>query len=69
MWDPENFPGADHVPWQLLIRARFAYEIDAALASVIVSRIGAVASTEITYKVAEVAMGAVSQACLAASQA
>ena len=22
MWDPEHFPGADNVPWQLLIRAR-----------------------------------------------
>lgn len=35
MWDPENFPGADHVPWQLLIRARYQYEVDAVIASVI----------------------------------
>ena len=59
MWDPDNFPGADHVPWQLLIRARFAHELDAVLASVVVSRVGAVASVDITRKVAEVAAQAV----------
>lgn len=40
MWDPEHFPGADNVPWQLLIRARFQFEVDAVLASTIVSQIG-----------------------------
>jgi hypothetical protein len=60
MWDPDNFPGVEHVPWQLLIRARFAYEVDAVLASVVVERVGALASVEITRKVAEVAMNAVS---------
>ena len=59
MWDPENFPGADHVPWQLLIRARFAHELDAVLASVVVARVGAVSSVEITRKVAEVATQAI----------
>ncbi|MFN8045790.1 MAG: hypothetical protein U0Q08_07010 [Dermatophilaceae bacterium] len=41
MWDPEHFPGADNVPWQLLIRARFAHEIDAVIASTIVRQVGA----------------------------
>lgn len=59
MWDPDNFPGADNVPWQLLIRARFVHELDAILASVVVARVGAVASVEITRKVAEVAAQAV----------
>jgi hypothetical protein len=59
MWDPDSFPGADHVPWQLLIRARFAHELDAVLASVVVARVGAVASVDITRKVAEVATQAV----------
>src|SRR4051794_12644249 len=59
MWDPEHFPGVDNVPWELLIRARYAHEIDAVLASVVVERVGAVASVEITRKVAEVAMGAI----------
>lgn len=59
MWDPDSFPGADNVPWELLIRARFAHEIDAVLASVIVERVGALASVEITRKVAEVAMQAI----------
>jgi hypothetical protein len=25
MWDPDSFPGADHVPSQLLVRARYAH--------------------------------------------
>jgi hypothetical protein len=60
MWDPDNFPGADNVPWQLLIRARFVHELDAVLASVVVSRIGALASYDVTRRVADVAAGAIS---------
>jgi hypothetical protein len=59
MWDPENFPGADNVPWQLLIRARYAHEIDAVLASVVVARVGAVASLDVARKVAAVASDAI----------
>ena len=59
MWDSDNFPGADNVPWQLLIRARFAHEIDAILASVVVARVGAVASVDITRQVAAVAQGVI----------
>ena len=32
MWDPEGFPGADTVPWPLLIRARYQFELDAVIA-------------------------------------
>lgn len=55
MWDPENFPGADNVPWQLLIRARFVHEVDAVLASVVVSRVGSVASVEVVRRLTEAA--------------
>ena len=50
-----QLPGADNVPWQLLIRARYAHELDAILASVVVARVGAVASVHITQQVAAVA--------------
>lgn len=59
MWDPEHFPGADNVPWQLLIRARFVHEIDAVLASTIVSHVGAVASVEAARIVATAAQKAI----------
>ncbi len=42
MWTPDDFPGADHVPWQLLIRARLAHELDAVIASLVVRQVGAV---------------------------
>ncbi len=44
MWDSEHFPGANKVPWRLLIRARFVYEVDAVLASTIVRTVGSMAS-------------------------
>ncbi|MEO7586438.1 MAG: hypothetical protein ABIS84_00260 [Arachnia sp.] len=37
MWSPDEFPGADNVPWQLLIRARYVDEIDAIVAHTVVS--------------------------------
>jgi len=55
MWDIDHFPGADNVPWQLLIRARLVREIDAVLASTIVSQVGAVASPKVTHAVAAAA--------------
>lgn len=60
MWDPENFPGADNVPWQLLIRARFVHEIDAVLASTVVQHVAAVAPIEATRVLAATAQKAVS---------
>ncbi|MGY2877012.1 hypothetical protein ACVW00_004202 [Marmoricola sp. URHA0025 HA25] len=59
MWDIDNFPGADHVPWQLLIRARQVREIDAVLASVIVEQVGAVASGKVTHLVASAAQASI----------
>jgi hypothetical protein len=55
MWDIDNFPGAQNVPWQLLIRARFAHEIDAVLASTVVRQVAAVASSKVAHVVAAAA--------------
>jgi hypothetical protein len=55
MWDVDTFPGAGHVPWQLLIRARQIDEIDAVLATAIV---GAVAQFGSREQVAQVARAA-----------
>jgi hypothetical protein len=55
MWTPEDFPGADKVPWQLLIRARFVREVDAFVASTIVGQVARVASVEVAARVATVA--------------
>lgn len=41
MWTADDFPGAENVPWQLLIRARFAHEVDAVIASMVVGQLGA----------------------------
>jgi hypothetical protein len=59
MWDPEHFPGADHVPWQLLIRARYQFEVDAVVASVIVRNITALGTANIADEVAVAATKAV----------
>jgi len=62
MWSPEDFPGAKNVPWQLLIRARYVYEIDAVLASIVVNRLSAFATEAATEKVASVLREAVGRA-------
>jgi len=59
MWDPEHFPGADHVPWQLLIRARFQYELDAVIASTIVRNIASLGSESLANEVGLAATKAV----------
>jgi hypothetical protein len=51
MYDPDNFPGADSVPWQLLIRARYAHEVDALVASVVVRQVARFASVKVTEQV------------------
>lgn len=53
MWTIDDFPGANNVPWQLLIRARYVHEIDAVVASLVFNQVAAVASTEIAAHVAE----------------
>lgn len=55
MWTPEDFPGADNVPWQLLIRARFVRDVDAFVATAIVRQVSQVASFEVATRVAEAA--------------
>jgi hypothetical protein len=59
MWDIDNFPGADHVPWQLLIRARLVHELDAVIASAIVRQVSEVASSKVAHVVARAAQEAV----------
>lgn len=55
MWTAEDFPGADKVPWQLLIRARFVREVDAFVATAIVNKVAQVASVEVAARVATAA--------------
>ena len=59
MWTQDDFPGAQGVPWQLLIRARYTHEIDALIASTVVRAVSTVASRELTQKVAEAARAGV----------
>lgn len=60
MWSSDDFPGASHVPWRLLIRARYTYEIDAVVASIAVSAIAAVAAEAIVGETARTARAATS---------
>ena len=55
MWSSDDFPGASHVPWQLLIRARLQDEVDAALASAIVRAVADVGSQAQVVEVARAA--------------
>jgi hypothetical protein len=55
MWTSDDFPGADHVPWQLLIRARFLHEIDTIVASTVVHAVGRVASVRVATEIARAA--------------
>jgi hypothetical protein len=61
MWDPEHFPGADNVPWQLLIRARYQFEVDALVASVIVRNIAVLGTTAIAEQLGAAAAKSVAQ--------
>ena len=58
MWTVEDFPGADKVPWQLLIRARFVRDVDAFVATAVVGQVAHVASLDVATRVAEAAAGA-----------
>ena len=62
MWTPEDFPGADHVPWQLLIRARFVYELDAVVASHVVHALAQVLPAKAVAEFAHVATRAAASA-------
>lgn len=61
MWTAEDFPGADKVPWQLLIRARLVREVDAFVATTIVGEVARVASTDVAVRVATAASEALRQ--------
>jgi hypothetical protein len=61
MWDIDNFPGADHVPWQLLIRARLVREIDAVIASTVVRTLAEVASSKVTHAATRAAQAALGE--------
>lgn len=58
MWDPEHFPGADNVPWELLIRARFVRELDAVVASRITRALAEVLPAKSVARFAQVATAA-----------
>jgi hypothetical protein len=59
MFNQDDFLGAKSVPWPLLIRARYTFEIDALIASTVVRAVSTVASQELTEKVAEAARAGV----------
>jgi hypothetical protein len=58
MFDPDA--DITKVPWQILIRARFAHEVDAVIASNILSEVARHGSHELARTVAEAAFEAVS---------
>lgn len=55
MWTSEDFPGADHVPWQFLIRARYQFELDSAIASMVVRAAERVAPRALALDIAKAA--------------
>lgn len=55
MWTADEFPGAEKVPWQLLIRARYVHDIDAFVATTIVQQVTQVATLDVATKIAAVA--------------
>jgi len=67
MWTSDDFPGADHVPWQLLIRARTQFEVDALVASQIVRAVSLLASEGVAKELAQTATKAVAASRVAHS--
>lgn len=55
MWTQDSFPGADKVPWQLLIRARYQDEIDAVVAHSVLVGLAPLLSREKAYRLGEMA--------------
>ena len=60
MIDPDSDWDLKRIPWQILIRARFAHELDALLASAILSEVARFASHEFAHELAKSAFSAVS---------
>ena len=59
MWTSDDFPGADNVPWQFLIRARTQFEVDSIVASQIVRTVSGLASSVVAAEFAAAATRAV----------
>ena len=59
MWTQDDFPGADKLPWQLLIRARFVDEIDAIVAHTVVRTLAPLMAKDRARNLAGVAAKAV----------
>jgi len=51
MWDVDHFP-TGYIPWPLIIRARFEFELDAVVSSVIVESVRDFASDSTVEKIA-----------------
>ena len=56
MWSAEDFPGAEEVPWPELIRARYQFEVDAIVASIVTRAVAQVAAPELSEFVAKAAV-------------
>jgi hypothetical protein len=56
MWSAEDFPGAGEVPWQELIRARYQFEVDAIVASLVMRAVAVVGSGELSAEVTKAAL-------------
>ena len=56
MWSSEDFPGADQVPWPYLIRARYQFEVDAVIASMVARAALIVAPRGFGAKIAKAAV-------------
>lgn len=60
MFSPDDNIDFKTIPWQLLIRARYAYEVDAIVASTVARRVSEVASTNVAQAVTAAARESVS---------
>jgi hypothetical protein len=60
MYGPDDNIDFSTIPWQLLIRARYAYEVDAVIASIVARQVSAVAPTSIAHAVTAAARESVS---------
>ncbi len=56
MWSADDFPINGEVPWQELIRARYQFEVDAIVASLVVRAVAAMGSRELAAEVTRAAL-------------
>ncbi|MCW2754293.1 MAG: hypothetical protein JWQ32_1704 [Marmoricola sp.] len=62
MYGPDDNIDFSSIPWQLLIRARYAYEVDAVIASIVARQVTAFAPTNVAHAVTAAARESVSGA-------